>query len=267
VIEIASDATGTCNMLHFIGCRIESFLLGAVGISNPSDSGGGNNGFFFSDCKFETVTVRGDIITADTWTQQLSFRDCFIAADSFASGYTTRCNGILYGDGTTGAGFNKLCVDNLSVYGSSTIAAAVAVNGTNMSGEVRLDNVDCYDTPSVGLLNLTNMNSSLVMTGDALPVVRALTDASTIAVDASYGQEFRVALTANRTLGLPSNAQDGKKIVVVVSPSTHTLSYASGYNWGSAGAPTLVASKDNYLGFSYRASASEWRGLAFSGGF
>lgn len=267
VIEVKSDATGTCNMLHFIGCRIETFLLGAVGISNPSDSGGGNNGFLFTDCKFETVTVRGDIITADTWTQQLSLRDCFIAADSFASGYTTRCNGILYGDGTTGAGDNKLRVDNLSVYGSSTIASAVAVNGTNMSGIIRMDNIDCYDTPSVGLLNLTNMNASLAMTGDALPVVRTLTDAATIAVDASYGEEFRVTLTANRTLGKPTNAQDGKRIVVVVTPSTHTLSYATGINWGSAGAPTLVASKDNYLGLAYNATAAEWRALAFVGGF
>lgn len=264
VIEIqGSDTSGTSNMLYFIGLRVETFLLGAVGISN-----GDCSGIYFSNYKFETVTARGDIVSIASAVQQVSFRDGFIAADAFASGFSTRVNAITYGDATASDGGNKLTVDNLSVYGSSTIASCVKVDGTNMAGAVRLDDIDCYDTPSAGLLSLTGMSASLAMHGNALPAVRTLTDAATIAIDASYGKEFRLAsISANRTLGLPANAQDGKKIVVVINPSTHTLSYATGYNWGASGAPTLTASKDNYLGFAYDAAASQWRGIAFSGGF
>lgn len=268
VMAIHGSSGGTSNMLWFLQTRFENFAGPAVTISRGTGAtGGGNNGIFFSQCKFETAIAHSDLIIADTWTQQLSFRDCFLAADAFASGFSTPVNGIKFGDGSTGAGFNQLRLDNVFMFGSSTVRSVLSVNGTNMSGPIRIDNVVCDDTPSVGTLDLTNMTSSVVLSGDALPKVRALTDATTIAVDASFGEEFRVTLGANRTLGKPANAQDGKKIVVVVNPSTHTLSYATGINWGTAGAPTLTASKDNYLGLAFNATASEWRGLAAATGF
>lgn len=44
-----------------------------------------------------------------------------------------------------------------------------------------------------------------------------LTDAATIAVDASLGSHFRVTLGGNRTLGVPTNPTDGQRILVEAS--------------------------------------------------
>jgi hypothetical protein len=74
----------------------------------------------------------------------------------------------------------------------------------------------------------------------------ALTDATTIAVDMSLGNNFSVTLAGNRTLGDPSNVTAGQSGVIVVTQDgtgSRTLSY-TGTKWkfsgGSASAPTLT---------------------------
>lgn len=59
----------------------------------------------------------------------------------------------------------------------------------------------------------------------------ALTDAATIAVDASLGRIFRVTLAGNRTLGVPTNPEDGYEIdfeVTQDATGSRTLALASG---------------------------------------
>lgn len=60
--------------------------------------------------------------------------------------------------------------------------------------------------------------------------VVALTDAATIAVDASLGKVFRVTLAGNRTLGVPTNGKDGQEIdfEITQSAGSNTLTLASG---------------------------------------
>ena len=77
--------------------------------------------------------------------------------------------------------------------------------------------------------------------------VFVLTDATTISVDASKGNHFRLALGGNHGLGAPSNVTDGQKITFEViqpsSGSTFTLSYNSGtggYEFPAAGAPAAA---------------------------
>jgi hypothetical protein len=63
----------------------------------------------------------------------------------------------------------------------------------------------------------------------------ALTDASTIALDLSAGNNFKVILGGNRTLGIPSNAAEGQMGVInVVQDSTggRTLTYGAGSSQG-----------------------------------
>ncbi len=74
----------------------------------------------------------------------------------------------------------------------------------------------------------------------------ALTDATTIAVDMSLGNNFSVTLAGNRTLGDPSNVTAGQSGVIVVTQDgtgSRTLSY-TGTKWkfsgGSASAPQLT---------------------------
>jgi hypothetical protein len=102
----------------------------------------------------------------------------------------------------------------------------------------------------------------------------ALTDASTIAVDASLGNTFRVTLGATRIMGAPTNAVDGQMILFEITASgAFTVTWASGtggYEWGTdITVPTLTATsgKTDYIGFIYNGSASVWRGLAVARGY
>ena len=73
----------------------------------------------------------------------------------------------------------------------------------------------------------------------------ALTDAATIAVDLSLGNNFTVTLAGNRTLGAPTNVTAGQSGVIVVtqdSTGSRTLAYNTVYKFagGSSNAPTLT---------------------------
>jgi len=107
-----------------------------------------------------------------------------------------------------------------------------------------------------------------------LPVT--LTDAATIALDASLGSYYTVTLGGNRTLGAPSNARDGMQLrldVVQDGTGSRTLAYASstgGYKFGSTYAsPTLstAAGAVDVLYFSYNAGATKWRCTNIAQGF
>jgi len=61
-----------------------------------------------------------------------------------------------------------------------------------------------------------------------------LTDASTIATDAFLSFHYRVTLAGNRTLGNPTNARDGIRVVWEIhqdSTGSRTLSYGSQFSF------------------------------------
>jgi len=108
------------------------------------------------------------------------------------------------------------------------------------------------------------------------PEIFTLTDAATIAVDASKGNHFRVTLAGNRTLGAPTNPTDGQRILFEViqdATGARTLGYASGSGGYAFGlgipTPTLTttASKRDFIGFVYNSTAALWYCLAFVNGF
>lgn len=73
----------------------------------------------------------------------------------------------------------------------------------------------------------------------AAPV--SLTDAATIAVDLSLGFNFKVTLSASRTLGYPSNRIPGQTGRIKVVTNGYGLSYAAGYVFTNGIAPALGA--------------------------
>lgn len=110
----------------------------------------------------------------------------------------------------------------------------------------------------------------------SVPVVSmpvALTDATTIAIDASLGNTFRVTLGGNRTLGNPTNPVDNQRIIIEVSQDatgSRTLAYGTSYAFGSdltSPVLTTFASKTDMLGFVYNATAAKWRLAAISRGY
>jgi hypothetical protein len=71
----------------------------------------------------------------------------------------------------------------------------------------------------------------------------ALTDAATVAVDASLGNYFSVTLGGNRTLGNPSNlvaGQGGSIIITQDGTGSRTLAYSSNWKFAGGTAPVLT---------------------------
>lgn len=101
----------------------------------------------------------------------------------------------------------------------------------------------------------------------------ALVDGTTIAVDASLGNYFRVTLGGNRTMGGPSNALDGQKIIFEIiqdGTGTRTLAWNAIYTFSTdIPSPTLTTTlnKRDFIGFVYNSTAAKWYCLAVVKGF
>ena len=67
-----------------------------------------------------------------------------------------------------------------------------------------------------------------------------LTDASTIAWDASTGYNAKCVQTAARIIGFPSNLQDGQTYTLNFDCNGYTPTFHSNWDWGLSGTPTLV---------------------------
>lgn len=112
-----------------------------------------------------------------------------------------------------------------------------------------------------------------VESGAVAPVVVALTDAATISVDASAGNDFRVTIAGNRTLGNPTNPVDGQQVIFQVtqgSGGSYALAFGSAYEFStSIPQPTLstTAGHTDLLGFIYNAAMGTWLLAAYVNGF
>lgn len=100
-----------------------------------------------------------------------------------------------------------------------------------------------------------------------------LTDAATIATDASLGSLFRVTLGGNRTLGNPTNSKDGQRCtweLIQDATGSRTITLGSNFALGTSIAAvtlTTTASKRDFLGAIYNAAAGKWYVTAFAKGF
>lgn len=106
--------------------------------------------------------------------------------------------------------------------------------------------------------HLTNAEYTLVHAG-----VSTLTDAATIAVDASLANNFRVVLGGNRTLGAPSNPTSGQVInirIVQDGTGSRTLAYNSVYKFPGGSAPVLTttAGAKDFMSCQYDATDATW---------
>jgi len=109
-----------------------------------------------------------------------------------------------------------------------------------------------------------------------LPVVFppvSLTDAATIATDASQGNHFRVTLTGNHTLGNPTNPTDGQKVmweIIQDGTGSRTITLDTQFVLGTditSITLTTAAGKRDFLGAVYNATATKWYVIAFVKGY
>lgn len=163
---------------------------------------------------------------------------------------------VIAGTGLTGGG--TLAADRtLTVaYGTSSTTAAVG-NDTRITGAA-----PTASPTFTGTATFAKMVQAPV----------ALTDASTVLVDASLGNTFRLTLTATgHTMGNPSNSTDGQMILFeITSGGAFTFAWGTNFAWGTdVGVPTLTqtSAKVDYVGFIYNSTAGKWRGLAVAKGY
>ena len=121
------------------------------------------------------------------------------------------------------------------------------------------------NTPSLtgnNTLSGTNtFSGAMSATGNAYMAIDALTDASTIAVDMSVGNNFSVTLGGNRTLGNPTNLTAGQSGVIFIAQDgtgSRTLAYSSYWDFPSQTAPTLTTTANavDVLVYTVRSSTS-----------
>ena len=127
-----------------------------------------------------------------------------------------------------------------------------------------------------------NTNTSAITVGTTAqtyncvnnPIPYALTDAATVAVDASLAKVYAVTLGGNRTLGNPTGAPiDGQLMEVRVrqdGTGSRTLAYDTQYRFGSdVTSPTLTttAAKSDYLLFQFCSADTKWDCIAVSKGY
>ena len=149
-------------------------------------------------------------------------------------------------------------------------AAGVAVAGA-AGGSVLTGVIAAPARAAAGRAALAQ--ATTVQQGALAPAVVVLTDAGTITVDASQGNDFRVTIAGSRALGNPANPTDGQKIVFHVtqgSGGSFTLSYGSGYEFSTGlPQPTLstTAGDTDLLAFVYNAQKGKWLLAAFVAGF
>jgi hypothetical protein len=115
--------------------------------------------------------------------------------------------------------------------------------------------------------------ATTVEPGAIAPAVVNLTDAATIAVDASQGNDFRVTIAASRTMGNPANPTNGQQIIFQVtqgSGGSAAITWDTEYEFSTGlPQPTLstTAGETDLLGFIYNAAKGTWLLAAFVNGF
>jgi len=122
-------------------------------------------------------------------------------------------------------------------------------------------------TASTGAFTTLSASGTATFTGtmsataNAYMQIDALTDAATIAVDMSVGNNFSVTLGGNRTLGNPTNLTAGQSGVIFITQDgtgSRTLAYSSYWDFPSQTAPTLTTTANavDVLVYTVRSSTS-----------
>jgi len=110
------------------------------------------------------------------------------------------------------------------------------------SANATRDNIlEVTNTSDVEVVGITR--SGIKVSGQAYSAMNTLTDAATIATDCNDGNVHEVTLTDNRTLGAPTNLQDGATYIWVITQDvggTNTLAYNAVFKFPGGTAPTLT---------------------------
>jgi len=150
--------------------------------------------------------------------------------------------------------------------GLGSIATQAANNVAITGGSVNGTTVGASTAASGAFTTLSasgtaTFTGAMSATANAYMQIDALTDAATIAVDMSVGNNFSVTLGGNRTLGNPTNLTAGQSGVIFITQDgtgSRTLAYSSYWDFPSQTAPTLTTTANavDVLVYTVRSSTS-----------
>jgi len=180
------------------------------------------------------------------------------AAAAVGAGSLAVANNLSELTATASTARTNLGLGSISTQAASSVAiTGGAVNGTTVGAS----------TPSTGAFTTLSASGTATFSGtmsataNAYMQIDALTDAATIAVDMSVGNNFSVTLAGNRTLGNPTNLNAGQSGVIFITQDgtgSRTLAYSSYWDFPAATAPTLTTTANavDVIVYTVRSSTS-----------
>jgi hypothetical protein len=197
---------------------------------------------------FNTTVPEMRLYTGSAW----------VAAYVSGASYLLTSNNLSELTATAATARSNLGLGSISTQAASGVAiTGGSVNGTTVGAS----------TPSTGAFTTLSASGTSTFSGavsataNAYMAIDALTDAATIAVDMSVGNNFSVTLGGNRTLGNPTNLTAGQSGVIFITQDgtgSRTLAYSSYWDFPAATAPTLTTTANavDVIVYTVRSSTS-----------
>lgn len=115
------------------------------------------------------------------------------------------------------------------------------------------------------------MSHTTITAGHVAPAVVTLVDSTTVTVNASLGNDFRLRTTKSATIANPTGAVDGQRITFQITQGANslTLHWGSQYKFGAANPPALskTLGSTDVVGFIYNQSLGSWLCVGAALGF
>ena len=194
------------------------------------------------------------------------------ASGNFSAGVITLTAGTAIGTTGTQTLSNKTLDNTNTVTLKDTLFTLQDDGDATKQVQFQLSGITTATTRTFTLPDTSDQIATAQMTTAFKTKVVALTDAATIATDASLGNIFTVTLGGNRTLGAPTNPTDGQKITYRIrqdATGSRTLAYNAVFNFPPSLAGLSLSTSPNvfdYLGCQYNSTNSKWDVLAFTSG-
>lgn len=220
---------------------------------------GGNTSIIETDPVFQAWLATPPNVS--TFTNDAGYLTSFTETDPVytASSWYTTTNNASNWDTAYGWGNHASAGYLTSITGLMVTSALgyTPYNSTNPSGFITSASLSSYMLLSGG-----------TFTGAIIEQPVTLTDAATIAVNATLGNIFDVTLGGNRILGNPTGAVDGQKLIFRVAQDgsgNRTLSFDTKYaNTVYVTALSTGASKIDHIGVIYKSSTDKFYIVAFT---
>lgn len=273
----STTGNGSMNQMTFNMVELIDAAAGGTAVQLIGDGVGGSNHHLFTGINIEQFETILDVQ--------------YGTGNRFDFNYIeTRAGGTFFKFGANASGNHIRHVGMLMVADKT----CVIIDDSNEWAENPNTLEDAYiavDTGGVATVDITDTTRILNMRGyndgtlapelrpdayawEKLP--RTLTDAATIATNASLGNYFRVTLGGNRTLGAPTKPRDGQKVTwefLQDGTGSRTLTLATGAGGFIFGTDftsitlTTTAAKRDLLGAIYNEALDRWLVVAFLKGF